>query len=157
MEEEHFLLPSGKLGKAFVAEQARLFNEFGSATSLECVALKAAFVMPALLLQKSSATSKTKDHNACLDRRLVLWREGRIAELVAEVETIQRHWAAHERENQHANPEARLASRFAGLVSGGPLPAAICLLSSAGPGTPLDLDASVPGTANDSISPPRSV
>ena len=90
-------------------------------------------------------------------RRLVLWREGRIAELVAEVETIQRHWAAHERENQHANPEARLALRFARLVSGGRVRAAIRLLSSAGPGTPLDLDASVPGTANDSISPPRSV
>ena len=48
-------------------------------------------VMPALLLQKPSATSKAKDHNSCLSRRLDLWREERIPELVAEVTTIQKH------------------------------------------------------------------
>ena len=67
-----FLLPSSKSGKEFVAEQARLFTAFGSGTTLECVALKAALVMPALLLQKPSATSKAKDHNSCLSRRLDL-------------------------------------------------------------------------------------
>ena len=150
-----FLLPCEKHGKAFVAEQARLFNAVGSAAALECVALKAALVMPALLLQESSASSKTKDHNECLSRRLVLWREGRFAELVAEVNTIQQHWVAQTQRKSHSDSEDRLASRFSSLVSAGRVRAAIRLLSQAGPGTPLDLNATVPGGEPASFS--RSV
>ena len=61
-----FQLPSGKAGKSFVAEQARLFEAFAAGSVLESVALKAALVMPALLLQKPSSTSKAKDHTAAL-------------------------------------------------------------------------------------------
>ena len=45
--------------------------------------------MPALLLQKPSKTSKTKDHLKALERRLRLWEEGNITELVNESIIIQ--------------------------------------------------------------------
>ena len=46
-------------------------------------------IMPALLLQKPSKSSKSKDHVAALQRRLDLWDEGNILELIEEGETIQ--------------------------------------------------------------------
>ena len=47
--------------------------------------------MPALVLQKSHAKSKTCDHIACLHRRLALWEKGAIAELLKEGKAIQRN------------------------------------------------------------------
>ena len=47
-----FLTPSGKAGKLFVSEMARLFRAYGEGSALESIALKAAMIMPALLLQK---------------------------------------------------------------------------------------------------------
>ena len=44
--------------------------------------------MPVLLLQKPSKSSKSKDHHA-LERRLNLWEEGKIEELLYEGQTIQ--------------------------------------------------------------------
>ena len=45
--------------------------------------------MPALLLEKPSKNSKTKDHVAALQRRLTHWHEGKIAELRNEAYAIQ--------------------------------------------------------------------
>ena len=49
-----FKISSGKQGQAFVKELAKLFSSFGAATSMECIALKAAMVLPSLILQKPS-------------------------------------------------------------------------------------------------------
>ena len=53
------------------------------------IALKAIHVMPALILQKPSKTSKSKDHMKAVERRLHLCNEGNIRELLREGETIQ--------------------------------------------------------------------
>ena len=44
--------------------------------------------MPALLLQKRSKSLKSKDY-AALERKLKLWEEGKIEELLYEGQTIQ--------------------------------------------------------------------
>ena len=46
-------------------------------------------IMPSLLLQKPSKTSKAKDHLKALGRRTDLWSNGKINELLFEDETIQ--------------------------------------------------------------------
>ena len=51
--------------------------------------MKTVHVMPALLLQKPPQSSKSKDHHAALERRLKLWEEGKIEELLYEGQTIQ--------------------------------------------------------------------
>ena len=61
-----FKVPSGSIGKQFVAEIARLFEAFATESALEPVALKAAMTLPALLLQKPHAKSKVQEHIACL-------------------------------------------------------------------------------------------
>ena len=54
-----FLVPFGKVGKAFVKELSKLFTAYGEGGAMECVALKAAMVMCALLLQKPHRSAKS--------------------------------------------------------------------------------------------------
>ena len=61
----------------------------GNYSPVKSIALKALMVMPCLLLQKLSRTSKAKDHLTALERRLTLWKDGDIKELVHEAEAIQ--------------------------------------------------------------------
>ena len=47
-------------------------------------------ILPNLLLQKPSATSKAKEHNKILTDRLQLWSEGKIRELLLDCKQIQK-------------------------------------------------------------------
>ena len=73
-----FKIPQAKCGRAFVAEQARLFRAYAVGSALECVALKAALIMPVLLLQRPHVKSKGSDHTRHLTYRLSLWNKGDI-------------------------------------------------------------------------------
>ena len=84
-----FLLPSGSSGKRFIRETTRLINSWIDATPVKEIAFKAIMMMPALLLQKPSRTSKSKDNTAALLRRLDLWERGHLFQLLHEGETIQ--------------------------------------------------------------------
>ena len=57
-----FMLPSGASGKKYVEEVTRLMKLWIQDTPLKSVSLKAVHVMPPLLLQKPSKSSKAKDH-----------------------------------------------------------------------------------------------
>ena len=121
-----FLVPSGAAGKTFVDELTRLFEAFAQSTAMECVALKAAMTAPTLLLQKPSRKSKSKEHSQCLNRRLKLWAEGRINDLVLEGRTIQKYLPKNRSSDSE---ESRLAQRFAQLMTTGKIQAALRLLS----------------------------
>ena len=71
-----FKVPSGKAGTAFVRELSRMFRAYTDGSALEGIAMRAAMVMPALLLQKPHPRSKAKDHVLSLERRLNLWSNG---------------------------------------------------------------------------------
>ena len=70
-------------------ELTRIINSWTNNSPLRTIAMKAIHVMPALLLQKPSKKSKSKDHMLALERRLKLWDEGNLLELLAEGTTIQ--------------------------------------------------------------------
>ena len=76
-------------GKSFVCKQARLYKAYAAGTVLESVGLGAATVMPQLLLQRPHGSSKLNEHILCLKRRMKLWKEGKLDELVREVTAIQ--------------------------------------------------------------------
>lgn len=80
-----FTLPFGNCGRAFVAEMARLFRAFAERSALESISFLAVNVMCPLLLQRPHGKSKTQDHINCLKRRLPLWKEGKIEELLLRV------------------------------------------------------------------------
>ena len=64
---------------------------FVSSSSMEVSALQIVMIMPALLLQKPSKHSKAKDHTEALKRRLQLWEQGKLDELLREGKAIQSH------------------------------------------------------------------
>ena len=65
-----FFLPKGAAGKSFINEMTWMINAWVYDTPIKNIALKALHVMPALLLQKPSKNSKSKDHLKSLERRL---------------------------------------------------------------------------------------
>ena len=96
-----FPIPHGNSGKRFVRELSRLFRAFGEDTSIECIALAAIAVMPTLLLQNPSKSSKPKDHSAHLERRLILWEKGDINNLLLECRAIQARLPKRRKTSKH--------------------------------------------------------
>ena len=95
-------------------EQAKLFRAFADRTAMQGIALKAAMLMPLLLLQKPHQQSKTKDHVACLTRRLTVWEQGKFSDLISEGQAIQNHLMAHRRHFELTTE--RLSHTFAKLM-----------------------------------------
>ena len=124
-------VPAGKAGKEFVRELSRLFSAFASASSMESIALRAAIVLPILLLQKPHRKSKAKEHAECLERRLRIWKEGNLNDLVLEGRTIQ------SRLPKFNSPTAKqnLSRSFAKFMFAGKTKAALDLLSHAQKGS----------------------
>ena len=131
-----FLLPFGKVSKAFVQEVADLMQAFAQKTSLECIALKACFLMQTLLLQKPGAKSKAKDHVNHLKRRFESWKEGDIEALLAEGRCIQAHLP-----RRTPSPEDESVSRtFSKMMFAGNVHGALNYLSRKSTGSPLKID-----------------
>ena len=84
------MLPTGKPGKCFIEEITCLFNSWSTESALKNVGFHALMVMPSLLLQKPSKTSKAKEHYTALERRMEFWKRGDLTELIKEGETIQK-------------------------------------------------------------------
>jgi len=85
-----FMVPFGKAGTDFVTELSKLFQNYGTAPAMECIALKAAMVIPSLLLQRPHQNSKSHDHVICLEHRLPLWHDGNILDLLNESSIVYR-------------------------------------------------------------------
>ena len=67
----------------------RIINAWVYDTSIKDIALKVSDVIPALLLQKPSKNSKSKDHLKSFERRFEIWKEGKINELYEQGKAIQ--------------------------------------------------------------------
>ena len=125
-----FKIPQGNAGKSFTAELSRLFSAFATGSALEQIALKAATVLPLLMLQKPCRSSKTIVNIKCLVKRLELWKEGDLTSLLREGRAIQaRLPKAHPRRS-----EQQLSRSFANLMFHGKTQAALQLLSNKGKG-----------------------
>ena len=120
-----FRIPSGKIGKLFVREIVFLFKGYNEAAGLESIALRAAMVMPALLLQKCNPRMKTSEVKKCLERRIEMWKKGQIDELVNEGKVLQQRAV-----NLSRKDDDEVARRFANLVFHGKMKEALRLLSS---------------------------
>ena len=123
-----FKLPLGRAGKDMILELAFWMRQLNKNTKLNGIALKMVMILPALILQKPSAKSKAKHHTDALTRRLKLWHEGKLSELIREAKHIQSKFK-QDRSTQHS--EARksdLSKRFSRFMSEGNISAALKLL-----------------------------
>ena len=106
-----FMVPSGAAGKKFINETTKMLNFWTDNSPLNLIAHKALHV-PALLLQKPSKTSKSKDNLAALSKCLELWDDGKISELLYESIAIQERLS-------NGNDEmniAKISSKFKDLM-----------------------------------------
>ena len=81
----------------------KLINAGTSRSSKEPVAMTMLMVVPGLLLQKPYKRSKASDHTRVLQKRIDLWREGKITELLNEGRAIQDRLTRGK--HQQAHPE----------------------------------------------------
>ena len=137
-----FKLPLGRYGKAFVSEIARLYGAFASSSALESVALKAATVFPILVVQKPHKRSKAKEHTACLERRLNLWNEGELDDLIVEGRAIQSRLM--DSPLPRAETPDKQARCFANFMNNGKCKAALDLISKEAKGGLLHMGDKLP-------------
>ena len=123
-----FKVTSGKQSKLFVIELARLFQSYADQSALEAVALKAAMILSTLVLQKPFRTSKSKDHIACIKRRMNHWHASNFKAILEEGRAIQGRLIRSKNRMGDDND----ARRFAELMMKGRLREATKLLSGNG-------------------------
>ena len=112
-----FMLPTGKTGKAYIKLTSEWLNHFNNDSTFQGMSLRVVMVLPNLLLQKPSSTSKAKEHTKTLESRLKLWSEGKFVELLRECKTIQRKLKAGKKKT--VNDINRIFSKliFEGKIS----------------------------------------
>ena len=96
-----FQLPKGHAGKEFVREITCQIEHWTSNSPNRNISLKCLMVMPCLLLQQINHKAKSSDRKNTLERRMTLWKEGRIEELLSECREIQRRLEKTRRGAKH--------------------------------------------------------
>ena len=103
---------------------------------MKCIALKAASILTPLLLQQPCGKPTYRDNVNHLTRRLLLWEEGHIKELLKEGSTIQAQLA----NSKKVIDDSTLAKRFASMVFNNNFKGAMSLVTEKGKGGILTLD-----------------
>ena len=85
-----FQLPSGKCGKEYIKIVTQWLEFFNKDTTFQGLALKVIMILPNLMLQKPSATSKSKEHSETLQQRIEMWNKGNIQEIWKDGLVIQK-------------------------------------------------------------------
>ena len=120
-----FLVPFRKTEKEFIDTLKELINKWNNGSEMEFIALKVAIVLLALCLQKPGPKSKSKDHQDCLAKRLVLWKKGKDDTILREGRMIQRRLG----DSRRATDPPNRAKIFANLVMTGQVNSALRYLS----------------------------
>ena len=132
-----FKIALGSCGKKLVEEACKLVSLYNGKGEWEHLAIKALIVLLPLVLQKPSKNSKTRDHKAHLQRRMVMWKDGAIDGLVKEGTAIQKRFKAGTRQTSQ-----NLTRSFSNLVLQGKISAA-CKLINRNNGGPLEITENV--------------
>lgn len=120
-----FMIPSGLAGKKFIEETTRLITNWNNNSQIGNVSMKLLFVMPSLLLQKPSKSSKSKEHSECLNRRLTKWFSGDFNDIILECRAIQHRFLQSKKLNEES-----IAKRFSNLMFQGKVNSALNVLSN---------------------------
>ena len=129
------MVPYGRVCRDFVHELTKLFLSYGEAGALEGIAIKAAMLMCALILQKPHAQSSSRDLSNCLQRDLSLWIQGDIDALLCEGRTIQHRLLTRSGSRQNSN-DHRFNRHFVECMLHGNVRSALNLLTSEQSGVP---------------------
>ena len=120
------MVPTSKVSKEFINEITRLLNAWVDNLSLQDIVFKAIMVLPGLLLQKPSKKSKTEYQFTALQRRMTLWHDGNVLELLKESATIQ----GTLKSANTRNTIAEISKKFVKKLQQGNISGAIKLLTN---------------------------
>ena len=115
MSHTLFRLPTGRAGNRFLDELTRVLKIYIDGTHGWQNALYASFMLPALMLQKPSENSKTKDNVNALQRRFERWREGNVKELKKESKLMQKRMS----KGKSNTSESTLLRNFTNALTSG--------------------------------------
>ena len=115
-----FYLPTGNAGESFIEEVTKVITSFNTQGAFESVALMMVSIMFPLLLQKPAPNSKTADHIRYLEKRLQMWKEGCLADLLSEGVAIQNRLSKKKKSKADRNEQ-----RFVTLMEQGKISAAL--------------------------------
>ena len=121
-----FMLPTGAAGKRYINHITQLLYEWVNDSPLKDIALMAIHVMLDILLQKPSKNSKSVDHRKALERRLKLWEDGNVMELLFEGQTIQKNLKSA----QFTQDISIISRKFRDLMQKGDVNGALKLLTN---------------------------
>ena len=121
-----FSLPAGQNSKKFISLMSYWVDQFNHDTPYMGIALKVVMILPNLLLQKPSKSSKTVEHQKLLNERLQKWESGSFHELFRECLCIQRKLISS------ARTEESTSQLFVRFMLHGKVNAAIRLLERDG-------------------------
>ena len=116
---------------------AALLNDYNRDTRLAPVALKIFFILPKLFFQKTHRKSKTKENIQAVKRRVDLWINNKLEELVEEARTIQKRLP---RQNQNRTGNVDKARKFANKMTQGKVSPALRILDDKQTGGVLPLN-----------------
>ena len=106
-----FLIPTGQCGKDFIKLKTTwIKHATNNGDTFQKIALKVFNILPSMLLQKPSATSKAKEHSKALQQRLEMWNDGKIEELLRDNRIIQKKLS--ERPNRTARDVTRVFTKL---------------------------------------------
>ena len=83
-------------------------------------------IMFPLLLQKPSKNSKSKDHIRFLEKRMDMWKNGKLSKLISEGEAIQKHIS----QGKKKSTSDKKLKRFISLMEEGKISAALRCIGS---------------------------
>ena len=137
------MVPYGRVGRDFVHELAKFFLSYGEVGAFEAIAIKAAMLMCALLLQKPHSRTSGRDLASCLQRRLPLWNQSDIDALLNEGHTIQHRLLSHSGSHQKLDDDHHISRHFVECMLHGNVRSALNSITSEQSGVPLQLDSAV--------------
>ena len=121
-----FEIPTGNAGKEFINELTSYVNQWCSNAPDRAVAIKIVMILPQLMLQRTSLKAKSSENKHNLERRLELWKNNEIDELIDECKTIQQRIS--QKKSSVGNNES-ISKRFANYMLKGNVNAALRLLN----------------------------
>ena len=127
MDKNHFELTKGNAGKEYVAEITKWIDRWYNKTRKREIAFDVIMCMPHLLLQKTTKKSKRKEDKIVLERRLEMRKNGEIAELLNECQTLQNKLPTN---SARTDDIADVAKRFKNCMIMGNMNGALRLLES---------------------------
>ena len=122
-----FVLPKGKQRKVFIQEMTNWVNKWCNKMQYGDIAFNAMFIMSSLLLQRTTIKSIDKENKETLERRLMLWNDGNILELLKEGQVLHNRLENHMKDKRNYDD---LTKRFNSLMINGNVKGAIRLVES---------------------------